>query len=455
MTNVLPDKQRELALHVLKRLREAGHQALWAGGCVRDQLLARTPNDYDVATDATPAAIRTIFGRRRTLEIGAAFGVVAVLGSKDAGSVEVSTFRRDVQYSDGRHPDAVVFSTPEEDAQRRDFTINGLFYDPLENRVIDYVDGQADLERRIVRAIGDPRHRFSEDKLRMIRAVRMASTFQFQLDEPTAAAIDEMADTINVVSPERIAQELRKILVDRHRAQAVELLQRTRLLSMILPELSAIAGSLAGMSAAPAVAAEPDAWHLTLRVLDALREPSFSLALAALLHAVPESANGHDATDSAKRSDHTPGIALAVGERLRLANKEQNLAQWLIDHYRDLTDVEAKLWSCVQPLLIARGAAELVDLNEAHGRAVGGEAAERARQDAEFCRQKLALPAGELDPTPLLGGHDLAHLGIPKGAIYRQLLERVRAAQLDGEVRTPDEAVALVRRLVDAGDNDK
>ena len=186
MTKVSPAEQRESGPHVLRRLRKAGYQALWAGGCVRDQLFGRTPNDYDVATSATPAEIRQVFGRRHTLEIGAAFGVVAVLGRKEAGMIEVTTFRRDAQYSDGRHPDAVVFSTPEEDAQRRDFTINGLFYDPLEDRVIDYVGGVADLERGLVRAIGDPRARFSEDKLRMIRAVRIAAGFNFAVDEADA-----------------------------------------------------------------------------------------------------------------------------------------------------------------------------------------------------------------------------------------------------------------------------
>src|SRR3954463_16298353 len=172
-----PARQRAFALEIAKKLRTAGFEALWAGGCVRDELLGLTPKDYDVATSAKPDQIRDLFGRRRTLPIGASFGVITVLGPQGAGQIEVATFRTDAQYSDGRHPDSVTFTTAEHDAQRRDFTINGLFYDPIANQVVDFVGGQADLERRTIRAIGDPRSRIGEDKLRMLRAVRFAASF--------------------------------------------------------------------------------------------------------------------------------------------------------------------------------------------------------------------------------------------------------------------------------------
>src|SRR5262245_35516929 len=175
MPTIDPQLARQFAVEVVHRLRESGHQALWAGGCVRDQLMGQLPKDYDVATDAEPDRIREVFGKRRTLPIGAAFGVITVLGRKGAGQIDVATFRCDAAYSDGRHPDAVTFSDAEHDAQRRDFTINGLFYDPLEGRVIDYVGGQVDLEFRILRAIGNPSARIAEDKLRMLRAVRFAA----------------------------------------------------------------------------------------------------------------------------------------------------------------------------------------------------------------------------------------------------------------------------------------
>jgi len=442
VTTVSPQKQRELALHVLQRLREAGYQALWAGGCVRDQLLDRVPNDYDVATNATPPEIRTVFGRRRTLEIGAAFGVVAVLGPKQAGMVEVTTFRRDATYSDGRHPDAVVFSTAEEDAQRRDFTINGLFYDPLEDRVIDYVAGLPDLERRVVRAIGDPRARFGEDKLRMVRAVRIAAGFDFAIDAETAAAIEEMAETIQVVSPERVAQEMRKMLVNARRDMALELLHRTRLLGALLPELLQIApprDEQGVPSDAPAL------WLHTRRVLSALSDPEFPLALAALVHGLDETPVAASLDNS--RPSAALATAIAICDRWKLSNKERDRVTWLVQHRGRLAGAAQQRWSELQPLLVTPEASDLIALHEAEGRAGDSTETSRAAAEAAFCRARLALPAAQLDPPPLLGGHDLIAHGVPKGNIYKVLLDRVRAAQLDGEVRTRDEALTLVDRL--------
>src|SRR5262245_25703221 len=200
--------QRDFALDIVRHLRGAGHEALWAGGCVRDQLLGLKPKDYDVATSATPDQIREVFGRRRSLPIGAAFGVITVLGPHEAGQIEVATFRTDAAYSDGRHPDSVAFTTAEHDAQRRDFTINGLFFDPVAEQVVDYVGGQDDLKRRTIRAIGDARQRLGEDKLRMLRAVRFAAAFGFTIEARTMHAIQEMAGDINTVSAERIGMEI-------------------------------------------------------------------------------------------------------------------------------------------------------------------------------------------------------------------------------------------------------
>src|SRR3954462_9234325 len=191
-----PSRQRDFALEIAQKLRDAGFEALWAGGCVRDELLGLTPKDYDVATSATPEQIRDLFGLRRTLPIGAAFGVITVLGPRPTGQIEVATFRTDAAYSDGRHPDSVSFTTAEHDAQRRDFTINGLFYDPIAEKVVDYVKGQEDLKRRTIRAIGDPHLRLSEDKLRMLRAIRFAAAFSFNIDPDTLQAIQEMAPQI-------------------------------------------------------------------------------------------------------------------------------------------------------------------------------------------------------------------------------------------------------------------
>ena len=233
-----PQNPREFAVYVVERLREGGYEALWAGGCVRDQLLNIKPKDYDVATDATPEQVIDLFGKRKTVPVGISFGVVMVLGpSKKCGQIEVATFRADGEYLDGRRPDSVEFCSAEEDAKRRDFTINGMFYDPTSDMVIDYVDGQNDLKSKTVRAIGDPWSRFSEDKLRMLRAARFASTFGFEIESETADAIVALASNLNQVSVERIAQELRRMLAASSRGQALRDLFQLGLLAEIFPSL--------------------------------------------------------------------------------------------------------------------------------------------------------------------------------------------------------------------------
>lgn len=408
-----PHPQRAFALDVVSRLRQAGHQALWAGGCVRDELLGLVPKDYDVATDAEPARIVELFGRRRTLCIGAAFGVVAVVGPKPAGVVEVATFRRDADYSDGRRPDAVTFSTPAEDAQRRDFTINGLFFDPLAGQVIDYVGGVDDLNRRLLRAIGDPRARLREDKLRMLRAVRIATRFDCAIEPATLAAVTEMAASVTVVSPERIAQEMRGTLVLPERVRAVELLRQTGLLEPVLPELLPLVGA--------------ERWTRALRVLERLESPEFPLALAALL------------------IDVGPG---EVARRWRLSNDESTRVHWLIEHQHSLRGARQRRWSQLQPLLVAPGVGDLLKLHAALAHAQLLEPAAEALADVEFCRARLAAPATELHPPPLVTGDDLVRLGVPRGPIYARLLQRVRAAQLDAEIATHAEALVLVERLL-------
>ena len=203
----MPTTPRQFAREITAKLQEAGYQALWAGGCVRDQMLGKEPKDYDVATSARPEQVRELFGHKRTLPIGASFGVITVLGPKSAGQIEVATFRRDADYSDGRRPDAVEFTDAREDALRRDFTINGMFYDPVHDRVEDYVGGVEDLKKKVIRAIGNPHERIYEDKLRMLRAVRFSSTYGFEIDPATLDAIRQHAHEIKIVSGERIGAE--------------------------------------------------------------------------------------------------------------------------------------------------------------------------------------------------------------------------------------------------------
>jgi tRNA nucleotidyltransferase/poly(A) polymerase len=403
---IQPDEQRRFALDVVRRLRGAGFEAYWAGGCVRDQLLGRTPKDYDVATNAAPPQIRQLFGRRRTLAIGAAFGVITVIGPKPAGTVEVATFRRDAAYSDGRHPDSVTFSSAEEDASRRDFTINGLFFDPVQQRVIDFVGGQADLAERRIRAIGDPRQRFAEDKLRMLRAVRFAATFDFTLDEEARTAIRQMAAEIRVVSPERIAMEMRRMLVDPRRAAAVRMMLDTGLAAVVLPEI------------VPHDEPQRERFEHGLEVMSRLKGPGFPLALAALL--LPWI---------------VPARAVTVCERWRLSNKETDRTVWLATHHAALEHCRTMRWSALQPILIAEGIGDLLALAEAVSPA-GAEA-------TAYCRTLLAQPREALDPPPLVTGDDLLTLGIRPGPRYKILLQQIRDGQLDGEIHTKDEALAL------------
>jgi poly(A) polymerase len=405
-----PEAQRRFAEEVVRRLRGAGFEAYWAGGCVRDQLLRRVPKDYDVATNAVPDQVRTLFGRRRTLAIGAAFGVIAVIGPKAAGAVEVTTFRRDAPYSDGRHPDSVAFSSAEEDASRRDFTINGLFYDPMQERVLDFVGGQKDLAEKRLRAIGDARLRFAEDKLRMLRAVRFAATFAFALDGEARAAIAEMAAQIHVVSPERIAMEMRRLLADRSRADGVRMMVETKLAAEVLPEI------------VPQDDAGRQRLDDTLATLTRLGEEcGFPLALATLLYPFADA------------------VAVAgVCQRWRLSNKETERVGWLVENHAALEGAPTMRWSQLQPLLVAEGMDDLVTLTEA--------ASPTNAEAAAYCRSLVGKPRETLDPLPLLTGNDLLAQGIPSGPEYKTLLQRTRAAQLDGEIHSRAEALALVEK---------
>jgi tRNA nucleotidyltransferase/poly(A) polymerase len=430
-----PEDQRRFAVEVVCKLRDAGFTAYWAGGCVRDQLLGCVPKDYDVATSATPPQIRRVFGRHRTLAIGAAFGVISVVGPKSAGMVEVSTFRRDAAYSDGRHPDSVTFSSPEEDAARRDFTINGLFFDPIEQRIIDFVEGQRDLAAGRVRAIGDARQRFSEDKLRMLRAVRFTATLGFALDDESRRAIREMAGEIRVVSPERIAMEMRRILVDANRARAVRLLLDTGLAEVVLPEI------------VPHDAVQQAKFDRNQEVLARLGSQAFH-------YFVDEQTTGQvgreQPVDARKRSSVSFPLALAallcpwvdataaeaICLRWRLSNQETERAVWLVAHRNALDDAQSQRWSAIQPILTDQGGDELLALLEA--------ASPAEAEAASYCRKLLARPREMVDPPPILTGRDLLALGIPSGPRYKVLLQYVRDAQLDQEIRTKAEALAWV-----------
>lgn len=424
-----PIDARQFAVQVVTRLRDAGYRALWAGGCVRDQLVGSTPKDYDVATNATPDQIRDVFGFRRTLPIGKAFGVITVLGPKSAGQIEVATFRQDADYSDGRHPDRVVFSTPEEDAQRRDFTINGLFYDPLEDRIIDYVGGQQDLQNRVLRAIGDPYERIAEDKLRMLRAVRFAATYQLKVDPATAEAVQQEAHEITVVSAERIAAELRRMLIHQNRRLAIELLRTSSLMRYVLPEIVELLGDSTD---------DQCIWENTMNMLDGLASPSFAIAFAVLVR-------------SWVHAQGEPAEALTgLCRRLTLSNEERSAILFFLRHEPLVRQACQQPWPRLQRVLIEGEAVDLVTYCQAVARVEDADLS-----NIEFCQQKLALPRGQLDPPPLIGGDELQAAGLRRGPVYGRILNRIRDAQLDGKIDSREQAFDLAQQIyADEADQD-
>ncbi|WP_337173338.1 CCA tRNA nucleotidyltransferase [Paludisphaera sp.] len=416
MPDVDAKARRDFAEEVVVKLRRAGFQALWAGGCVRDILLGLTPTDYDVATDATPEqAMATL--PYRALAIGASFGVVKVRHPRQKGNeVEVATFRSDLAYVDGRRPVGVVYSSPREDAERRDFTINGLFMDPTTGEVIDHVGGRADLENRLLRAIGDPAARFEEDKLRLLRAARFAARFGLTIEPTTWEAVRAMAPQIVVVSPERIAEELRKMLTHRLRARATGLLMDAGLLSAVLPPFGAM---------------DSEAQARAARTLDLLPDaPSFPLAMAALL-----------------REAGGPRVADDMARGLRLSNTERERLVWLVRHQGCLIDAERLRASALKRLLASAGIEELLALHHAIALATDADAGH-----VDYCRRYLARqPDGPIDPPPLLTGNDLIGHGLKPGPHFAAILEKVRDAQLESRVRDRGEALEYVDRELAAG----
>lgn len=404
---------RDFALDVVRKLQAAGYTALWAGGCVRDEFLGLTPQDYDVATSARPEQLRPLFKRRN--EIGAHFGVVQVIGPRGDDrewlTVEVATFRSDGAYIDGRRPESVVFSSPEADAQRRDFTINGMFFDPLKGELIDYVGGRADLDAKVLRAIGDPSARFTEDKLRILRAARMATRFDLAIEPTTHGAARAMAAEVRVVSAERIAEELRKLLAHPNRARGLRLMRELALIDAILPEVNA-----------------EEVWARAVQVTEALGTGSaaFPLAFAAVLHELG------------------PATAARVAERLRLSNAEATRLGWLVENHCVLLDAPTMRLSRLKPLLVHPGIGDLLALHRAEAVADGTSLAH-----VEFCERILReAPPEELNPPPVLTGEDLIAMRLKPGPEFKRLLESVRTAQLEGLVATKEQALARVRELL-------
>lgn len=406
---------RQFAVQVVQRLRASGFEALWAGGCVRDLIMGHEPSDYDVATAATPDQVRGLFGHRRTLMVGASFGVVIVQGqSREQGQVEVATFRTDASYSDGRRPDSVTFSTPQKDAQRRDFTINGMFFDPLEERLIDYVDGQADLKRGLIRAIGDPHARIAEDKLRMLRAVRFAARFGFELEPHTSAAIQAHANEVSIVSGERIAVELRKMLLCDRPAWAMAECQSHGLLSSILPE-AAEAWSAHGAQ--------------MQQLLTAISAEPWVARIAALYWPLVDSQAG--------QANQLTEWLSALRQRLHLSNDDHETLRYALQSQTALERADRLAWSALQPWLIKPGAPAGIALLAARQRFDSALSSALARIESAMHSSPT-----ELNPPHLINGQDLQQAGLAPGPTFRVMLQRVRDLQLDGELNSQQQAMA-------------
>lgn len=433
---------RSFAEDICGKLRAAGYQAYFVGGCVRDILLRRPPEDYDVATDADPARVQQLFPH--SLAIGAQFGVVLVTAGPM--QVEVATFRSDIGYTDGRHPDRVVYSkSPEEDAKRRDFTINALLLDPLKNgEVLDFIGGQDDLRAGVIRAIGDPIRRFSEDKLRMIRAVRFASRFGYAIDPATFSAIVRLAPEIRQVSAERIRDELTKILTEGAARRGFELLDEVRLLPEILPEIS----RMKAVEQPPQFHPEGDVWTHTLLLLEKLpARAAPALAWGTLLHDVgkpptfrPASATG----DRIRFDEHAEvgtRMAEAVCRRLRFSNDDvQQIAALVANHmrFKDAPRMKpatlkrfVRLDHFDQHLELHR-----MDCLSSHG----------SLDVYEFIRRLLAeTPPDQMRPAPLLTGDDLKQLGFRPGPIFKEILGTLEEAQLSGRIHNREQALRLLQ----------
>ena len=453
---------KSFAISIVRTLRDQGHQAYLVGGCVRDLLLKREPADYDIATDATPDDVVRIFPE--TYAVGAQFGVVlvplpeseraamgegqeadaeqhALSGHQHKLCIEVATFRCDVGYSDGRHPDEVRFSRdPKEDVQRRDFTINGLLLDPLSDEVLDFVGGENDLNAGIIRAIGNPELRFSEDKLRMLRAVRFAARFEYQIDSATFEAIRKLAAQIHQVSRERVRDELTRMLTEGHARRAFQLLDETGLLREVLPEITA----MKGVEQPPEFHPEGDVFVHTLLLLENLPQPCpITLAWGALLHDVGKPPTFRRAPDRIRFDEHAKvgtKMAEAICRRLRFSNEDTDQILLLVENHMRFGDVERMKPSTFKRFIRLPRFDEHMQLHR-----LDCEASHRSLRLYDFTREKRAeLPASAIRPEPLITGDDLIAAGYAPGPVFKQILSAVEDAQLDGGLQSKKQAMKFV-----------
>lgn len=433
---------RELANSVCEALLQHGHQALLVGGCVRDLLLGREPADYDVTTDATPERVLELFPEG--VGVGTQFGVVLV--PSDDLKVEVATFRSDVGYSDGRHPDSVVYAkTAQEDVQRRDFTINGLLMRHDSGEIVDYVGGEADLRAEVVRAIGEPERRFTEDKLRMLRAPRFAARLNFAIEDATFSAIRKLAVQIGQVSAERIREELTKLLTEGAAKRGFALLDDSGLLSQMLPEVSA----LHGVEQPPQYHPEGDVWIHTMMMLDGLSPgTAVTLAWGVLLHDVGKPKTFRSAAETGDRIrfdghvDAGVEIAETVCRRLRFSNEDTEQILSLVANHMKFKDADKMRASTLKRFVRLPRFDEHLALHR-----LDCLSSNRRLEAYNFVTQFLAeTPPAEVRPLRILGGNDLLRMGYAPGPCFSEILRAVEDAQLEGHIANTADAEAYVRQ---------
>jgi poly(A) polymerase len=443
---------KDFATSIVRTLRQHGFQAYLVGGCVRDLLLGREPKDYDVATNAKPAQVMSIFPE--TYAVGEQFGVVLVPVAdlspetkaetpSKSQAIEVATFRSDIGYSDGRHPDQVRFSSdPREDVARRDFTINGMLLDPLSGEVLDYVGGRNDLAAGIIRTIGEPEHRFAEDKLRMLRAVRFASRFEYTIEPATFAAMQKLADQIQVVSRERVRDELTRMLTEGRARRAFLMLDESGLLGQVLPEIAV----MHGVEQPPEFHPEGDVFVHTLLLLDNLPQPCPpTLAWGALLHDVGKPATFRVAPDRIRFDRHVEvGVKIAeeICRRMRFSNDDTAQILALVDNHMRFGDATRMKESTLKKFMRMPAFDEHMALHRADCLA-----SHRNLATYEFiCEKQQEIPPETMRPSALVTGDDLIAEGHIPGPKFREILSAVEDAQLEGRLLSRDAALEFVRR---------
>ncbi len=426
MTPILPaSTDEEAALEIVRRLTKAGFFAYWVGGCVRNRLLGLPAEDIDIATNARLDQVEKVFDKVR--RVGAKFGVCLV--SLYGVQTEVATFRTEGPYLDHRRPESVVFAGPEEDARRRDFTINALFFDPIEERVIDYVGGRKDLEARLVRCVGDPGQRIEEDALRILRGIRFAARLEFEIEKRTFAALRRHAKDLEHISAERIRDELVRMLTGPHRARALDLMEAAGALAVILPEVA----DMRGVAQPPQYHPEGDVWTHTKAALDALENPSPVLAMATLLHDVGKPVTYEEAPDRIRFHNHDDvgaEIAEQVCRRLRFSNEEIDAIVAIVRRHMAFLNLQK-----MRPAKVARFLASPTIDDEIEMHRADCIASHGGLENYEFARSKLEEARAEhpeILPPPLLTGDDLIGMGYKPGPVFSKILDAVQEQQLEG-----------------------